>query len=92
MRDMKAVYENVATWMENPFWREYYVTAPTEECRKLIALEFWYSDFEEDNIVQEMKKTEEELILEDWKHLNRYCGNNPRKKLIQDRIEELSHK
>ena len=26
---------------------------------------------------------------EDWQHLYRYCGNNPRKKLIQSKIREL---
>ena len=42
MIDMKEVYANAEDWKENPYWKEYYETAPSEQCRKLIALEFWY--------------------------------------------------
>ena len=76
-------------WMKNPFWREYYELAPSEKCRELIALEFIYSDYQSDEIIQEMRQTEKELDLADWQHLYRYCGNNPRKKMIHDRIREL---
>ena len=71
-----------AGWLENPFWREYYENAPSEKCRELIALEFRYSDDDGDleELLREMESVEEELGLEDWKHLYRYCGNNPRKK------------
>ena len=27
--------------------------------------------------------------LEDWKHLYKYCGNNPRKGVIAKRIQEM---
>ena len=89
---MKAEYENLDEWLENPAWREYYETAPSAQCRKLIALEFQYSDLdasdsaEGQEILQEMKAAEETLGTEDWQHLYRYCGNNPRKKEILERM------
>ena len=76
-------------WMKNPFWREYYELAPSEKCRELIALEFIYSEYQSDEVIQEMRQTEKELDLEDWQYLYRYCGNNPRKQMIHDRIREL---
>ena len=33
---------------------------------------------------------EEDLGLADWKHLLKYCGNNPRKGFILKRIEGLT--
>jgi len=95
MIDMEAVYANVGEWTENPFWKEYYETAPSEQCRKLIALEFWYSDHDgqDADAVQEiilaMEETEKDLGLEDWMHLDRFCGNNPRKAQILKKIGEL---
>ena len=76
-------------WLENPYWQEYYEQAPSEKCRELIALEFMYSEFGTDEIIHEMEEVEKELCLVDWQHLYRYCGNNPRKKMIRDRIREL---
>ena len=86
--------KNLEEWLENPFWREYYEEAPSDRCRELIALDFMYSearcsDEESEEILREMRRTEETLELADWKHLFRYCGNNPRKKTIHDRIAEL---
>ena len=84
-----SVAENLKEWLENPFWREYYEGAPSDRCRELIALEFMYSEEEQDDLIPEMENIEKELALEDWRHLYRYCGDNPRKKAIHDRIREL---
>jgi len=95
MIDMQAVYANAREWMENPYWKEYHETAPSEQCRKLIALEFWYSDLDCPDvdavreIILAMEETEKDLALEDWKHLDRFCGINPRKAQIRKRMEEL---
>ena len=89
---MKGMEKTVRAWMKNPFWREYYEQAPSGKCRELIALEFRYSDGDGDpeELLREMGHAEAELGLEDWKHLFRYCGNNPRKKIIHDRIAEMA--
>ena len=81
----------VNEWLKNPSWRKYYETAPSDKCRELIVLEFMYSDDEgeTEEILWEMNRVEAELKLADWQHLFRYCGNNPRKKKIHDRIVEL---
>ena len=76
-------------WLENPYWREYYEKAPSGKCREVIALEFLYSELEEDEVLEQLDEAEKELSLEDWRYLYRYCGNNPEKKRIHDRIVEL---
>ena len=79
----------LAGYLENPHWAEYYNTAPSDLCRELIALEFMYSEFESDRLVRDMEEIEKRLGLADWQHLYRYCDNNPRRKVIHDRIREL---
>lgn len=85
----KAFLENLDEWLENPAWKEYFDTAPSDACRTEIALEFWYSEHESDAAVAALEEWEEELSLEDWQHLYRYCGNNPRKEKIHDRIMDI---
>ena len=81
--------ENLESWLENPAWREYYETAPSDLCRMVISLEFWESEYETGAADCAIKNLEGDLSAEDWQHLYRYCGNNPRKKYIHDRIMEL---
>ena len=86
---IEAFRQNLNEWLENPAWREYYETAPSIQCQTLIALEFWYSETESEAAVEAMGVVEEDLSLEDWKHLYKYCGNNPRRRIIEKRIEQL---
>ena len=76
-------------WLKNPYWRKYYEKAPSEKCRDVIALEFLYSELEEDEVLEQLDEAEKELKLEDWQHMYRYSGNGPEKKHIHDRIVEL---
>ena len=89
MTEKNTLKEILALYLENPYWREYYETAPTELCREYIALEFYLSDYESEEALAEIRRIEDILGLDDWRHLYKYCGNNPRKKLIRDRIREL---
>ena len=77
---------NLKEWLKNPAWREYYETAPSDLCRLYISVEFWESEYDEDAAAEAVKNLEKSLSPEDWKHLYRYCGNNPRKKYILDRM------
>ena len=81
--------KTLVAWLKNPSWRKYYEEAPSEKCREVIALEFLYSDGEEEEVLERMERLEEELEVEDWKYLYKYCGNNPRKKAIHDRIVKM---
>ena len=92
MINLTAVQGSLTKWMENPFWREYWETAPSERCRELIALEFYYSEYMTHEAVEAMRSLEESLSLEDWKHLYRYCGINPRRGFIAKRIRELENR
>ena len=87
--DRRKIRENLAEWLENPYWAEYYAGAPSERCRRFIELEFWYSDYEEEEAGTEMDRLEEEMDAEELRHLLKYCGNNPRKKALLDRIAKL---
>ena len=84
----EELQKNLEEWLENPAWREYYETAPSEQCREFIALEFLYSDEESDEIAAAMDEKEKGLTIQDWKHLYKYCGNNPRKTFIQKKIRD----
>lgn len=93
-REMVPTKENLrkqvlVQYLENPHLAEYYNSAPSDLCRKLISLEFLYSEYEEDELIRDMEEIEKQLNLADWQHLYKYCGINPRKKMIHDRIREL---
>ena len=81
--------EALKEWLENPTWRKYYEEAPSEKCREYIALEFQYSDTEDEEIAEEMDALLETLKAEDLRHLAAYAGNNPQKAAFLKRAEEL---
>ena len=74
---------------KNDFFKEYYDNAPSDNCQKYIALEFCYSLY---YVLDEdlMNQIEGSFDLEDWKHLYRYCANNPLKGKYHRKIKELS--
>ena len=91
----KKVDAAVEFFVRNPFWRKFYENAPSEPCRRRVALDFYFSTFwddahEDEAFFREMEKTEAELGLEDWKYLLKYQGNNPGRVKIRKKIEELS--
>ena len=75
-------------WLRNPYWREYYETAPSDLCREYIALEFWHSEYEDEEIALVMDEIEAELDVTDLRHLMRYAGNDPRKGILARKIRE----
>lgn len=79
-------------WLRNPYWNKYYITAPSQLCREYIALKFWNSHHPDYHpaILEERKRIEDEMRLEDWQHLLEYCGNNPWRLKVKNRIKELS--
>lgn len=88
MIDMNDVREILDETLENPYWAEYYNDAPNDKCREFIALEFYYSEFEDDKVAEEMDRIEEELDVASLRHLFKYCGHNPRKGFLARKIEE----
>ena len=79
--------ETVAHYMENPYWRKYYETAPSEVCKEFVTMEFYYSVHQTPEAEGVLCDMEDELGLVDWKHLLKYCGNNPRKVFIKKVID-----
>ena len=88
MIDRDAVRENLEDWLKNPFWAEYYNGAPSDRCREFIALEFYCSEYEDEEAAEAMDAMEKTMEIGDLRHLFRYCGNNPRKGILARKIAE----
>lgn len=84
--------ESVQSFLENPYWERYFNEAPSDDCRKYIAYEFYLSDIDEDDEEAEEKAelAEAALDIDDWKYLYEHCSNNPRKSYIKQMIRRLS--
>ena len=89
MTDRNETKRNLEEWLKNPYWAEYYRSAPSARCREFIAMEFWYSETEDDEAGKAMDAIEEQLNAEELRHLMNYCGNNPRKGILARKIAEM---
>ena len=65
MIDPAKVKENLRDWLRNPSWHEVYVTAPSERCRRYIAMMFYASETEEEEAFEAMDRMEEGMTKED---------------------------
>ena len=92
MTDREDVQAILAEWLKNPYWAEYYNGAPSDRCREFIALEFSFSENEDDETGKAMDAIEETLDAGDLRHLLRYCGNNPRKGILARKIAEKENR
>ena len=77
--------------MANPFWKEYYETAPTVTCKRYIELEFYYSEYfgnipDYEEFEKENNKLEQDFVKVDWEHLYKYCANNPKKVYYKNKL------
>ena len=90
MTDRKDIQSSLQEWLENPYWAEYYTGAPSDRCREFIALEFYCSDFEDEASAAGMDRIEAEMNIPELRWLLKYCGNHPRRKILQDRITALA--
>ena len=84
----KKVSKNLEEWLGNPYWVEYYSGAPSEKCREFIALEFYFSEYEDEEAAAAMDRIEEELDAAGLRYLMKYCGNSPRKGILARKITE----
>ena len=84
----KVQPEVLNEWLKNPYWAAYYRNAPSARCRKFIALEFWYSENEDEEAGEAMDRMEEEMTVDDLRYLIKFCGNNPRRGVLERKIRE----
>ena len=89
MVNAEAVREGLQEWLENPHWAKYYDSAPSDKCREYIALDFYYSDTEDDEVAEALDELEKDLTVEDWKHLLKYSDPGPERGKIIRKIAEL---
>lgn len=89
MIDMDEVKSILDDTLENPYWAEYYNGAPSDKCKEYIALEFYYSEYEDDETAEAMDAIEEQLGADDLRWLMKFCGNNPRKGILAKKIAAL---
>ena len=92
MINRNEVRKNLEEMLENPFWAEYYHKAPSARCQEFIGLEFYYSEYEDDETGAAMDAIEDEMNVSDLRHLFRYCGNNPRKGVLARKIAEKENR
>ncbi len=76
-------------WKNNPLWREYFDTAPSENCREIIALELLYTVYGSQEIADELDDMADRLTLEDWRHMEKYCKHEAPMRFIRKKIREL---
>ena len=89
----KKIHIALKEFCKNEYWREYYESAPTSNCKRYIELEFYFSyyygtvaDFDE--FKAEKLKIESNFTGMDWKHLLKYCGHNPKKAYYMKKVRE----
>ena len=80
--------ENLSEWLENPYWADYYYNAPSDFCKEYIAMDFYYSDTEDESVAADLDRMEDRLTLADWKYLLQF-STGPERAKIQKRIEEF---
>ena len=76
-------------WKNNPGFRHCFERAPSEECRRMIVLQFVYWEYESKVLAGELDSLANKLTVEDWKHLYKDCGNESLKEVYRDRIRRL---
>lgn len=69
IRNRDIIRESVAEFCRNPHWAEYLKNAPSELCGRYIALDFCYSETEEEEILPVMERMEKEMTAEDIRYL-----------------------
>lgn len=87
--EQEKVQAALRLFLENPYWRRYYETAPSELCKQYIEQEFCYSQYTSPEAYETIIEIENMLSLDDWKHLLTFCGNNPRRAFIKKVIQAL---
>ena len=92
----EKIGEAVELFIQNPYWRTYYETAPSEFSKRRSELMFYWSvETDESKIeeaMEEAKEIEKNYSLEDCRHELKFSGNNPSCVHWIKRIEELSEK
>lgn len=90
--DEKKIRTAVDRFIQKPHWRAYYEEAPSDACKRHIALEFYYSDnlgeiADYDEYRSEREKLQSKFTREDWTHLYKYAGSNPWKAYCRKQME-----
>ena len=95
--NVSLLHEAVRDACENPYWKEYYEEAPTDNCKLYIAFEFLLSEaalndwhIDEDEIREKKKQLEGSFRYPDWMHLHKYSGHNPLRSYYRRKMEELT--
>ena len=69
MIDKSEVRKNLREWLQNPSWKEYFEKSPSDLCKDYIALMFYASETEDEEVFEEMDAMERKLSQEDLKYL-----------------------
>ena len=81
----RKIKETLKRCLEDAYWRGFYDKAPSENCRRYIALIFYRSDYAEElkknewnraEVNGEMEALEEEMDLTDWRYLREHAQDD----------------
>lgn len=92
----QEVMDKAVKRLKNPYWKEYYESAPSDACKERIAFNFAFSHYGIEDYFEsgeefrnERDRIESQLDLADWKHLLKYSGNNPWHTKCRNKVREL---
>lgn len=88
MNNAKEAESLFNLYMDNPYWKEYYDTAPSKGCKDYIELNFTADAYDDEEYKQKRIAIMDTLLYADWEHLYKYAGNNPFKSYCKQRMEE----
>ena len=82
--------------IKNPYWREYYETAPSEYCKRYIQLKFYFSEYlgnipDYDEFKAACDRLENCFTKKDWQHLLKHCANNPRRTYYRNKLQQAEN-
>ena len=93
--NVALLHEALRDACENPYWKEYYEEAPTDNCKTYIALGFLLSEavindwrINEEEVCEKKKRLEGSFQYPDWKHLLKYSGHNPLRSYYRRMMEQ----
>ena len=87
--------ESFEAFMENPYWKETYENAPSEECKDYWRFSFYLSEYYDPDAPEasdflEMKAFyHDRLSIEDWKYIKKNSSCSPFRGYINNRIKQL---
>lgn len=88
IRNQEAIRNSLDFYRANPYWNGIYESAPSSLCARYIALDYHYSDTEDEDLLPVFRQFENEMTVGDLRYMLRNA-RGPEKarymKLLQEK-------